>query len=45
MGLVIYWKVLVTGIFYGFAIIIEPNKVVAGVLGYGLVLGILYDFF
>ena len=29
---------------YGFAIIIETIIVVAGVLGYGFVLGILYNF-
>ena len=44
IGLVMIWKVLVTGMLYCFAIIIETIIVVAGVLGYGFVLGILYNF-
>ena len=45
MGLVgiLNW-VLVTGMLYSFTIIIETIIVVAGVLGYGFVLGILQDF-
>ena len=36
-----YCKVLVTGMLYGFAILIETIIVVAGVLGYGFILRIL----
>ena len=39
-----YLKVLVTGMLFDFAIIIETIIVVAEVLGYGFVLRILYDF-
>ena len=34
-------KILVTGMLYGFSIIIETIIAVAGVLGYGFILGIL----
>ena len=40
----IYWNVFVTGMLYGFAIIIETMLGMIGVLGYGFVLGILSDF-
>ena len=36
-----YWKVMVTGMLYSFAIIIETIVVIVGVLGYGFVVGIL----
>ena len=40
-GLLRYLKVLVTGMLYGFAIIIVTIIVVAKILGYGITLGIL----
>ena len=41
MGLVNILEVLVTAMLYSFAIIIEIIIVIAGVLGYGFVLGIV----